>query len=125
MANATQPLVGRSVGHEWPVFVATSGHFYWPPTGSSYWPLTTKNAFLENLHVDELFVRFRDAFESLEGFSEVTRLGTSWRKHSARPVYLEAELVDEVEVKRAPRTPSAQASPPSTAAQKGDRAPAI
>lgn len=40
MANATNTLVGRSVGHEWAVSVATSGHFCWPPTGSSYWPLT-------------------------------------------------------------------------------------
>ena len=43
MANATNTLVGRSVGHEWAVSVATSGHFCWPPTGSSYWPLTTGN----------------------------------------------------------------------------------
>jgi len=42
MANATEPLVGRSVGHEWAVFVATSGHFCWPPTGSSKWPLTRR-----------------------------------------------------------------------------------
>ena len=40
MADATESLVGRSVGHEWAVFVATSGHFCWPPTGSSDWPLT-------------------------------------------------------------------------------------
>lgn len=40
MANATQPLVGRSVGHERAVPVATSGYFGWPPPGSSYWPLT-------------------------------------------------------------------------------------
>ncbi|MBG6060206.1 hypothetical protein RCH16_003684, partial [Cryobacterium sp. MP_M5] len=40
MANATKPQVGRSVGHEWAVFMATSGHFYWPPVGSSDWPLT-------------------------------------------------------------------------------------
>ena len=40
MADATKPLVGRSVGHERAVFVATSGHFCWPPTGSSEWPLT-------------------------------------------------------------------------------------
>jgi hypothetical protein len=40
MADATNPLVGRSVGHEWAVFVATSGHFCWPPTGRNYWPLT-------------------------------------------------------------------------------------
>jgi transposase InsO family protein len=40
MANATNPLVGRSVGHERAVFVATSGQFCWPPTGSSDWPLT-------------------------------------------------------------------------------------
>ena len=39
MADATNPLVGRSVGHEWAVFVATSGHFCWPPTGRNYWPL--------------------------------------------------------------------------------------
>ncbi|WP_448232811.1 hypothetical protein [Microbacterium lacticum] len=43
MANATNTLVGRSVGHEWAVSVATSGHFCWPPTGSSYWPLTDAN----------------------------------------------------------------------------------
>ena len=40
MANATKPQVGRSVGHEWAFSPATSGHFYWPPTGSSDWPLT-------------------------------------------------------------------------------------
>jgi hypothetical protein len=40
MANATNTEVGRSVGHEWAVSVATSGQFCWPPTGSSYWPLT-------------------------------------------------------------------------------------
>jgi hypothetical protein len=40
MANATNTPVGRSVGHEWAVSVATSGQFCWPPTGSSYWPLT-------------------------------------------------------------------------------------
>ena len=40
MANATKPQVGRSVGHEWAVSLANSGHFYWPPTGSSDWPLT-------------------------------------------------------------------------------------
>lgn len=40
MANATNTQVGRSVGHEWAVSVATSGQFCWPPTGSSYWPLT-------------------------------------------------------------------------------------
>jgi hypothetical protein len=40
MANATKPQVGRSVGHEWAVSLATSGHFYWPPMGSSDWPLT-------------------------------------------------------------------------------------
>ena len=40
MANATNPLVGRSVGHERAVFMATSGHFYWPPVGTSEWPLT-------------------------------------------------------------------------------------
>ncbi|WP_206750890.1 MULTISPECIES: hypothetical protein, partial [unclassified Cryobacterium] len=32
--------VGRSVGHEWAVFMAISGHFPWPPVGSSSWPLT-------------------------------------------------------------------------------------
>ncbi len=40
MADATEPLVGRSVGHDRAVFVATSGHFCWPPMGTSYWPLT-------------------------------------------------------------------------------------
>ncbi|MBG6060169.1 hypothetical protein RCH16_003644, partial [Cryobacterium sp. MP_M5] len=35
---------GRSVGHEWAVFMATSGHFYWPPVGSSDWPLTVLSA---------------------------------------------------------------------------------
>jgi len=43
MANATNPLVGRSVGHEWAVFVATSGQFCWPPMGSSDWPLTVSD----------------------------------------------------------------------------------
>ncbi len=38
--NLTDPRVGRSVGHEWAVSLATSGHFYWPPMGSSDWPLT-------------------------------------------------------------------------------------
>jgi hypothetical protein len=42
MANATKPQVGRSVGHERAVFMATSGHFCWPPMGSSDWPLTRK-----------------------------------------------------------------------------------
>ena len=32
--------VGRSRGHQWAVFLATSGQFYWPPTGSFPWPLT-------------------------------------------------------------------------------------
>ena len=40
MAHATKPQVGRSVGHERAVFMATSGHFYWPPVGTSEWPLT-------------------------------------------------------------------------------------
>ena len=40
MANATKRQVGRSVGHERAVFMATSGHFCWPPMGSSDWPLT-------------------------------------------------------------------------------------
>ena len=40
MANGTNPLVGRSVGHERAVFMATSGHFCWPPMGSSQRPLT-------------------------------------------------------------------------------------
>ncbi len=40
MANTTNPPVGRSVGHDWAVSVATSGQFRWPPTGSSNWPLT-------------------------------------------------------------------------------------
>jgi len=35
MADATNPLVGRSVG-------LTSGHFCWPPTGRNYWPLTLR-----------------------------------------------------------------------------------
>lgn len=43
MANATDPLVGRSVGHDWAVLMATSGHFYWPPTGRNSWPLTLKS----------------------------------------------------------------------------------
>ena len=42
MANATEHLVGRSHGHEWAVFMATSGHFCWPPVGTNYWPLTAK-----------------------------------------------------------------------------------
>ena len=42
MANATTPQVGRSDGHERAVFMATSGHFYWPPVGSSEWPLTNE-----------------------------------------------------------------------------------
>ncbi len=46
MANATKPLVGRSVGHDWAVFMATSGHFCWPPMGSSQRPLTRDNAVL-------------------------------------------------------------------------------
>ena len=40
MANATNTQVGRSVGHDRAVLVATSGQFCWPPTGSSNWPLT-------------------------------------------------------------------------------------
>lgn len=40
MANAAELLVGRSVGHEWAVFMAISGHFPCPPVGSSSWPLT-------------------------------------------------------------------------------------
>lgn len=40
MANATNILVGRSVGHDWAVFMAASGQFCWPPMGSSDWPLT-------------------------------------------------------------------------------------
>ncbi|MET3708875.1 hypothetical protein ABIB17_003524 [Arthrobacter sp. UYEF6] len=40
MANATEHPVGRSAGHEWAVFMATSGHFCWPPMGTNYWPLT-------------------------------------------------------------------------------------
>jgi hypothetical protein len=40
MANAAEYLVGRSGGHEWAVFMATSGHFCWPPAGTNYWPLT-------------------------------------------------------------------------------------
>jgi hypothetical protein len=40
MANATNPLMGRSVGHDWADFMATSGHFCWPSMGSSQWPLT-------------------------------------------------------------------------------------
>jgi hypothetical protein len=38
--NATEHPVGRSRGHEWAVFMATSGHFCWPPVGTNYWPLT-------------------------------------------------------------------------------------
>ncbi|WP_342451739.1 C40 family peptidase [Arthrobacter sp. H16F315] len=41
MANATKRPVGRSCGHEWAVFMATSGHFCWPPVGTNYWPLAT------------------------------------------------------------------------------------
>jgi hypothetical protein len=41
MANATNPLMGRSVGHDWADFMATSGHFCWPSMGSSQWPLTS------------------------------------------------------------------------------------
>jgi hypothetical protein len=32
--------MGRSVGHDWADFMATSGHFCWPSMGSSQWPLT-------------------------------------------------------------------------------------
>ncbi|WP_427008589.1 hypothetical protein [Pseudarthrobacter sp. H2] len=42
MANATEHLVGRSGGHDWAVFMATSGHFCWPPVGTNYWPLTIR-----------------------------------------------------------------------------------
>jgi len=42
MANATEHLVGRSGGHEWAVYMATSGHFCWPPVGRNYWPLTSE-----------------------------------------------------------------------------------
>ena len=41
MADATEILVGRSVGHDWAVLVAASGHFYWPLVGRNKWPLTT------------------------------------------------------------------------------------
>jgi len=44
MANATNTQVGRSVGHDRAVLVATSGQFCWPPTGSSNWPLTLARA---------------------------------------------------------------------------------
>ena len=40
MANATEHPVGRSRGHDWAVFMATSGHIRWPPVGTNYWPLT-------------------------------------------------------------------------------------
>ncbi|WP_375141104.1 transposase [Arthrobacter sp. PAMC25284] len=40
MANAAEHPVGRSGGHEWAVFMATSGHFCWPPVGTNNWPLT-------------------------------------------------------------------------------------
>ena len=55
MANATTPQVGRSDGHERAVFMATSGHFYWPPVGSSEWPLTP------TLRNNTVTVRGRDA----------------------------------------------------------------
>jgi len=44
MANAAELLVGRSVGHEWAVFMASSGHFSWPPVGRSSWPLTIRRS---------------------------------------------------------------------------------
>nr|WP_277612665.1 ATP-binding protein [Cryobacterium gelidum] len=44
MANAAKLLVGRSVGHEWAVFMATSGHFPPPPVGRSSRPLTLDRA---------------------------------------------------------------------------------
>ena len=56
MPNATEPQVGRSGGHERGVLMATSGHFCWPPTGSSDWPLTLRdgclniNSFYSLLH---------------------------------------------------------------------------
>ena len=50
MANATKPQVGRSVGHEWAVSLANSGHFYWPPTGSSDWPLTADGTVISSIH---------------------------------------------------------------------------
>jgi hypothetical protein len=40
MANATEDPVGRSASHERAVFMATGGHFCWPPAGTNYWPLT-------------------------------------------------------------------------------------
>lgn len=42
MANAAELPVGRSVGHEWALFMATSGQFSWPPVGRSSWPLTAQ-----------------------------------------------------------------------------------
>ena len=50
MASATNTQVGRSVGHEWAVSVATSGQFCWPPTGSSDWPLTLDVRCLRRWH---------------------------------------------------------------------------
>ena len=54
MANATKPQVGRSVGHEWAVFMATSGHFCWPPAGRSDWPLTHQEAMFKHLLVGKI-----------------------------------------------------------------------
>ncbi|MEC5178638.1 hypothetical protein RCH16_003678, partial [Cryobacterium sp. MP_M5] len=66
---------GRSVGHEWAVFMATSGHFYWPPVGSSDWPLTSS---LRCVTVDALWRRsvialWRSFPTSFTSMSEMAR----------------------------------------------------
>ena len=59
MANATNTQVGRSVGHDRAVLVATSGQFCWPPTGSSKWPLTSGKD-LNRPELEELIKFVRD-----------------------------------------------------------------